>query len=193
MSFLPVREPVECGTGVGDDVAGRQAMAKFDWGKASLRELDPARVQRTVDFVTPDPVVVKKKKKRKGEAASPSIWATALAAVAKARKQQDAGKPAKGGKKMKALAKPKTIPQPRQKLPRLTEEERQAANEAQRKARAAHQERYLAKASKEQAAMAAKKKTHLQAWIEKQDGLQSDRKTLRQQWRDRILRRPDEK
>lgn len=165
-------------------------MAKFDWGKASLRELDPARVQRTVDFVTPDPVEVKKKKKRKGESALPSIWATALAAVAKARKRQDAGKPAKG-RKMKALAKPKAIPQPKQKLPRLTEEERQALNEAQRKARAAHQERYIAKASKEQAAMAAKKKTHLQAWIEKQDGLQSDRKILRQQWRDRILRRPD--
>lgn len=54
-------------------------MAKFDWGKASLRQLDPARVQRTVDSATPDQAVVKKKEKQKEEPASPSIWATALA------------------------------------------------------------------------------------------------------------------
>jgi hypothetical protein len=39
-------------------------MARLDWGKASLREFDPARVQRTADFTIPDKVSKKAKRKR---------------------------------------------------------------------------------------------------------------------------------
>ena len=33
-------------------------MAKLDWDRASMREADPARVQRSHDFVEPDRVIV---------------------------------------------------------------------------------------------------------------------------------------
>lgn len=163
-------------------------MAKFNWGKASLRELDPARVQRTVDFSTPDNMVVKKGAKRK-RSASTSVWATAMIAMSKARKAHAAGKPPVGStnrKAKKAAANPKEKPgsKVKQIVPPLTEQQQQAVAETRRAARV---DRNLAKASEQQAEMELKKKTHLQAWVAEQDGLTTDRKSLREKWRARLL------
>jgi ABC-type uncharacterized transport system permease subunit len=169
-------------------------MAKLNWGKASLRELDPARVQRTLDFSTPDDMVVKKGAKGKKPARS-SIWATALSALSKAHKAQKAGKApvvAKGRKAKRAVAQPKQKPVPKVKevASPFTEQKRRAEAEARRATRTAHN---LAKASKQQTEMEAKKKTNLQTWVEEQDGLTTDRESLRQRWRARLLGRPEQR
>lgn len=182
-------------------------MAKLDWGKASLRELDPARIQRTADFVTPDQVVKKtklgkvKRKKARAAPSKPPISHTAAFEAAmrgylwlKSLGQPEADKAPSAKKRAtaKVTAKPKPAPKVKPKEPRRVEKARRTETDAQREARAAHQERYDAKARKQQAAMAAKKKTHLQAWAEKQDGLRSDRAALHEKWRGLLLRHPDQ-
>lgn len=62
-----------------------------------------------------------------------------------------------------------------------------ASERARRAARAEYHERHFAKTRRQLAAAAAKKKSHLEAWVEKQSGLRSDRKKLRQAWRAGIL------
>lgn len=69
--------------------------------------------------------------------------------------------------------------------------EQAAKAEARRAAFAEYQKtpEYAAKVAREEAKMAAKKKSHLQVWIEEKTGLSADRQSLRQRWRDRLLRR----
>lgn len=143
-------------------------MSKLDWRKASLRESDPARAQQVRDFVEPDPVVIK------------------IVELTPMEKRQQARGLARL-KRWKAIhnakRKPKSKPIEKQVSP---EENRQAAN-ARRLAYTEHHRRYLAKAESRRAAIASKKKTHLEAWVEDNEGLQTDRANLRRSWRSKLL------
>jgi len=74
---------------------------------------------------------------------------------------------------------------------RIKKAEQAAKAEARRAAFAKYQKtpEYAAKVAREEAKMAAKMKSHLQVWIEEKTNLNADRQSLRQRWRDSLLRR----
>lgn len=153
-------------------------MSKLDWSKAKTRSADPARVQRTNDFVEPDRV---------------TISVTKLTAKEKkniARKQSRRGR--LSSKLKAALARRPKVSKAQPEPVTISKEEKRVAKEARRIAKAQHNARYRDEAKQREAAMPAKKKSHLQAWTEKVKGLRENRETLRQSWRDQLLRREDD-
>lgn len=182
-------------------------MSKLDWSRASERSFDPARYQRRDDFLTPDQPTKPKPKKRKAQ--KPPTPAqlrkqaahnarmnaiqeekkrkkVAAKAVESARQSENAAAKAE----RRALAKQQQKAAAEKK--RVKEAERKAKAEARRAAFEEYQKtpEYAAKLAREAAKMAAKKKSHLQFWIEEETGLSADRASLREQWRDRLLKRP---
>lgn len=154
-------------------------MAKLDWSKAPLRDADPARAQRVRDFVEPDRVIISVTELTKQE----KKQLAAKLAHRKARRQQAIPKAKRKPEQGKLVgAKP-------DRAERETRaEERRVAGATKAIAKAEHQRRYLAKAAQRQADMEAKKKSHLDAWVEGQDGLQADRENLHRSWRSTLLR-----
>lgn len=149
--------------------------------------------------MTPDEVVIVSGKKR-GESKSGVAQRAAIAARNKARKQrklQKRAEAATGLKKSKQLKRQERQALARQQQVAAAEKKRQQAieqKEREKARRAAFAEysktpEYAKKLARERAIMAAKKKSHLQAWVEEKTGLGTDRETLRQRWRERILRR----
>lgn len=151
-------------------------MSKLDWSKAGSYEPDPARVQRVDDFVEPDRIVVSVRD------------LTAREKKKLARQQSRRGK---ARTKLKAALQRKSQAA-KVKLPRreVSEKDKLLAAESRRIAKAEYHQRHIAKTRRELAAAAAKKKSHLEAWVEKQSGLRSDRKTLSQVWRAGMLSSP---
>lgn len=149
-------------------------MAKLDWDKASMREADPARTQRTHDFVEPDRVIISVR----------NLTPTELKQLAAERKQRSQRKSAKRKAALKAKSPAKVS---KKQKPEISEEEKRLAAEARQIAKAERNQRNLARAEAQRMEMAAKKKTHLQAWAEKQKVVQIDREALREKWRADLL------
>lgn len=154
-------------------------MTKFDWSKAKTYQADPARVQRVHDFVEPDSTII------------------SVRDLTPSEKKRIARKQSRRGKaraKLKALLKrkPKRKVKAKPEPKKVTDEGKKLAAEARRVGQAEHQQRYLAKTHQQLATAKAKKKSHLEAWVEKQTVVQTDRATLNQEWRAKLLGRPKE-
>lgn len=174
-------------------------MSRLDWSRASQRLLDPARYQRVTDFVTPDEVVtlgVKKRKRTRSANAERAAAAAHNKALIKRRRQKQPEvttvlKKAKrrSPEERRALARQqKAAAAEKQRQKGIEQKEREKARRAVFAAYSRSPE-YAEKLALEKAAIAAKKKSHLQAWVEEETGLDTDRETLRQRWRVRLLRR----
>ncbi len=178
-------------------------MSKFNWALASLRLIDPARVQRSDDiFVTPDKTSNSKKKKQAkpptaAQLQKQRVHQARLEIAAVERGKRKAEAKARNAAKQRlndeAKAMRKAQAEVERKAGLLRKAEKAAAANARREAlRVAFEEyqktpEYAEEIARKQAAMNAKKKSHLQDWVEKQTKLNQDRRALSELWRKQLL------
>lgn len=178
-------------------------MSKLDWSRASEPFFDPARVQRRDDFLPPDQPKHQKVQKRKPAIPLTPEQLRKLAAKTarvierkeEKRRKKVAAKVLELERQKKNAASKAEQKKANAEKKRLKEAERQDRVVARKAAFEAYKKtpEYAAKLAREQAKVEAMKKSHLEVWVEQETGLSADRDSLREQWRNSLLKRPTAK
>lgn len=158
-------------------------MTKLEWGRGYTP--DPARVRSVEDFSNPDNVIISVtpiKKKRK-KLLSWEEWEEG-----KQRKKQakEAARKAVADTHRAAQIERSNKAKKAQSAEEVAA--KQATKAERRAAMLAHNERYLSKTKRQRQAIEKKKRSHLQHWVDGQEGLREERRTLLQRWKARLLK-----
>lgn len=159
-------------------------MAKIDWDKAGHHELDPARVQQTNDFITPDDTI--KRKGKKARSLAPLSEAALIAQreaqafrqhlIAEATRIRSEAHETTLHKKARTARK-------RTAIPKLPKAERKAENEARKLHRKALKKVVVVRQ------VSGQIKSVQRIGNQRREALIAEREPLRQRWREQLLGR----